>query len=431
MRVGTQTAITALLLVNGCVHASEQESATGFIEDSSLKLLNRNFYFNRDFRDASPGSQSYREEWAQGLLGFYRSGFTQGVIGLGVDAHVFAGVRLDGGPGRSKGKLLPVDSDGRPADGYSTGGAALKARISSTTLRYGELQPNAPVFATADSRLFPETATGFLLESHEVQGLNVQAGHFTAFKRREASGHDGDLLLYYGDGKVGSSIDFVGGDYALGKQLTLSLYASQFDDTWNQYYGGIKYLLPLSASSSFAVQANAYRTRDTGAAYQGRIDTTAYSIATTYTHGAHRFTLGYQKINGDTPFDYVGTGSIFLDNASNYSDFNGAHEASYQARYDLNLAALKLPGVTFSVRYVTGAGIDGTGADIDGGYVGQQGRGGKHWERDLDLKYVVQSGAAKDLSLRLRQATHRANASQGESDIDEVRLIAEYPLSIF
>jgi hypothetical protein len=52
----------------------------------------------------------------------------------------------------------------------------------------------------------------------------------------------------------------------------------------------------------------------------------------------------------------------------------------------------------------------------------------KRWERDVEVKYVVQSGSMKDLSLRLRQATTRATAF--ESDLNEVRVIVEYPLAI-
>ena len=52
----------------------------------------------------------------------------------------------------------------------------------------------------------------------------------------------------------------------------------------------------------------------------------------------------------------------------------------------------------------------------------------KRWERDIEVKYVVQSGSLKDMSLRLRQATTRATAF--ESDLDEVRVIVEYPLAI-
>lgn len=57
---------------------------------------------------------------------------------------------------------------------------------------------------------------------------------------------------------------------------------------------------------------------------------------------------------------------------------------------------------------------------------------GKEWERDVDVKYVLQSGPAKDLSLRVRQATYRSadGVYYGSSSIDELRLIVEYPLSI-
>nr|WP_225780694.1 OprD family porin [Pseudomonas sp. Marseille-Q3773] len=411
--------------------AGQQSEAEGFIEGSSLRLLMRNFYFNRDFRDAGPEDQSYREEWAQGLMAFYESGFTQGTLGFGLDAHGLLGLKLDSGRSRSGADLLPVDGDDRPEDSYGSAGAALKVRLSSTELRYGDMRTEVPVFATGDSRLLPETATGVLLSSQEIPDLALNAGHFTAYKLRDSTNHDQDLYLNYGEGRIGKSIDFIGGTYALSKQLSASLYAADFDETWHQYYGGLQYALPLSENQALDFDFNLYDTRDTGKALQGEIDNQTYSFAVGYAFGAHKLTAAYQKVDGDTPFDYVGGDSIFLANSVNYSDFNGAHERSYQLRYDLNLAAYGVPGLKFSVRYIKGDGIDGSHADPSGGYAGLQGKGGEHWERNVDLRYVVQSGAAKDLSLRLRQATHRANEAQGEGDIHEVRLIVEYPIDIF
>ena len=52
-------------------------------------------------------------------------------------------------------------------------------------------------------------------------------------------------------------------------------------------------------------------------------------------------------------------------------------------------------------------------------------------ETNLEAKYTVQTGPAKDLSLRMRQAWHRGNADQAEGDVNEFRLIADYPISIF
>ena len=73
-----------------------------------------------------------------------------------------------------------------------------------------------------------------------------------------------------------------------------------------------------------------------------------------------------------------------------------------------------MPGLTTKVTYVKGTDIDGTDADANGGYAGFYGEDGEHSETDIDIKYVVQDGPAKDLSVRLRQAFHYANEDQGE-----------------
>ncbi|NBB09358.1 outer membrane porin, OprD family [Pseudomonas sp. SLFW] len=57
--------------------------ADGFIEDSRATFITKNFYFNRDFRDGA--GQSKRDEWGQSFLIDYRSGYTSGVVGVGLD----------------------------------------------------------------------------------------------------------------------------------------------------------------------------------------------------------------------------------------------------------------------------------------------------------------------------------------------------------
>lgn len=63
----------------------------GFLEDAKGGLTLRNYYFNRDFRD--PGAAKGKvEEWAQGFIFKFSSGYTPGLIGFGLDeigrAHV-------------------------------------------------------------------------------------------------------------------------------------------------------------------------------------------------------------------------------------------------------------------------------------------------------------------------------------------------------
>ena len=100
-----------------------------------------------------------------------------------------------------------------------------------------------------------------------------------------------------------------------------------------------------------------------------------------------------------------------------YSDFNAKDERSWQGRYDLNMASYGVPGLSFMARYVKGDNISTTDGE------------GKEHEFDFETKYVLQEGAAKDLSFRLRSAIYRTTSNYGR-DVNDFRLIAEYPLNI-
>ena len=410
------------------------QSAPGLLEGARLEVLSRNFYLNNDYRSPTAAGKSYKQEWAQGFIASFESGFTPGTIGVGVDAHGFLGLKLDGGKGHSGTGLLPLNDDGQSEDDYSSAGGALKLKASRTTLAVGEMTVESPVFDTADKRLQPEYASGLLLSSQEFDGVDLQAGHFSAFKNQDASTGKGDFSGYGATTRNGA-IDFIGADLFTGQALGGALYASELSDTWRQYYANLHTTL-----GDLFLDGNLYRTRDQGRASAGAIDTTAYSLLGKYRINAQAFTLAYQKINGDTPFDFVGGDSIYLANSIKYADFKGPGERSWQARYDLDLGALGIPGLNFMARYVSGRGIDGSHAprggaynpfDADTGtYRPAQGDGGRHWERDLDLRYTVQSGPAKDLSLQLSHVTHRANSAQAGDDIDRLYIVIQYPLKL-
>lgn len=410
----------------------------GFVEDSSLTLSNRNFYFYRNNLN-NPGGQNYREEWAHGFMLDYRSGYTQGIVGFGVDAYAQLGLKLDSGRGRTGTGLLPVDSDGRAEDEYSEAGGALKARISKTELKYGNLTPLNPVFGTGSARLFTTYANGFQLTSSELKGLQLDAGHFTSGNDSASTNDDGALKALYA-GVETRSVDYLGGSYALSDQLSVSLYGSQFADIWRQYYANANYNYALSENQSLNLDFNLYRTSDYGQSLAGKIDNTTWSLAAAYKVGAHRLTLAYQRVDGDEPFDYLGFDqqpgtSIFLANSVQILDFNAPNERSWQLRYDLDMAPFGVPGLSFMSRYVSGDHIDDS--HYDGGPNGAYGRygsDGKRWERDLEARYVVQEGKARDLSIRVRQASVRSTAQVARADTtdnNEVRVIIEYPLNIF
>ena len=221
-----------------------QDRSAGMVEDSTWSLVNRTVYDSREYRHGARNSgarnaykpraerNGYAEEWAYGLMGTLQSGFTQGLIGVGVDAHAYLGVKLDSGGGRAgKARLLGLDNDGYPKDNFGRGGAAIKLRMSDTVLSWGEQRVKTPVFSSSDSRLLPETATGVFLTSNEFTALKMVGGHFTGSTDRNASSHDQGFVVNYSNGPKGDAFDLAGVVYTPSKNLSASIYSSRYEDT--------------------------------------------------------------------------------------------------------------------------------------------------------------------------------------------------------
>ncbi|HCT07763.1 MAG TPA: outer membrane porin, OprD family, partial [Pseudomonas sp.] len=367
------------------------------------------------------------------------SGFTQGTIGFGVDAYAYGAMKLDATHADAGTGELPTDRNGDPKDGYGSVGAAVKIKISKTQLKFGDMQPTAPVFATGGTRILPQTATGFDLTSSEIAGLDLEAGHFTSTNSGMTSDHEHDIYATYAN-VAANSASFVGGKYTFTPSLSATVYAGELEDIWRQYYTNLNYVLPLGHDQSLALDGNLYRTLDTGSAKAGAINNTTYSLAAAYSFlQAHTLTLSFQKVHGDTPFDYIGTGnngageggdSVFLANSIQWGDFNGPGEQSWGIRYDLNMASYGVPGLSFMTRYVNGTDINGTHTPANSAYVGDYGADGDHHETDVEAKYVLQSGPAKNLSFRVRDAMVSSNADQRDGKLNELRVIVDYPFTL-
>jgi hypothetical protein len=151
-------------------------------------VLLRNAYINRDYKDGNAD----KSEWGQAAIGTFSSGFTQGTIGVGVDAFgLYAlnlnAVKIAAAPAVS---TFQTWRQRQPANDLSKGGAAVKFRLSNTVLTYGDQMPALPVLNYDNSRLLPESYTGTLITSKEIKGLQLDAGRFTAESRKSAEGRD-------------------------------------------------------------------------------------------------------------------------------------------------------------------------------------------------------------------------------------------------
>ena len=346
------------------------------------------------------------------------------------------GVKLDSGTGRSGGKgsfgVLPVDSNNHPEDNYSKVGGAAKLRVLDTVIKAGDVFPLTPVVAYGDSRVLPESFRGVTLQNTSLEGLTLQGGRLSGMSQPNESGMNKGFATFYAGPVDSPWIGYFGGDYTVNKHLSLSLYSSRLKDAWDQYYVGSAASYPLNEDVSLFGDINYYKAVDEGKKLLGEFDNNIWSARIGVKVGAHSLAVSHQRNNGDDDFDYLRqSDSIFLNNSIQYSDFNSPKERSWMLRYDLDMQPFGIPGLSFMARYGKGTGADYSNANAV--YMRRDAAGDpltdqRRWERDIEAKYVVQSGNLKDLSLRLRQATVRS--SSFESDLEEVRVIVEYPLAI-
>lgn len=389
---------------------------SGFIEDTSATLQARNYYFSRDFSDiVGANQQSKAEEWAQGFILNVKSGYTQGPIGVGVDVIGLLGIKLDSSPDRVNTGLLPVQGDGRAADEYSRLEGALKLRYSKTELRVGELQPNLPVLVFSDIRLLPPSYQGASISSAEINGLTLQGGHLNSTSLRNEAGDEKmqAMLGHVPQRQVSSDgFNFAGGDYAFNdKRTSVSAWYGQLEDIYNQRFLGLKHSEPFG-DWTLGANLGYFNSREDGKKLLGNIDNQAFFSLLSAKRGGHTFYVGYQGMYGDSAFPRVFANISPLGNEVPTYEFAFTDERSWQVRYDYDFAALGLPGLTSTLRYITGNNVD-TGKGFEG----------KDRERDLDIGYVVQSGTLKGLGMRVRNAMARSNY---RSDVDENRLILSY-----
>ncbi|WP_339483327.1 MULTISPECIES: OprD family porin [unclassified Pseudomonas] len=396
-------------------------SQAAFIEDSTATFETRNMYFNRDFRDGTSAQQSKRDEWAQGFMLNLQSGYTEGTVGFGIDALGMLGVKLDSSPDRTGSGLLPTHDDGRAADEYAKLGLTAKVKISATELKIGSLIPELPILKPNDGRILPQTFEGGLLSSKEIKNLTFTGGRLDKAKDRNDSNYE-DIALNNKNSRFSGSVagdhfDFAGVDYKFTDKITGRYHFAQLGEVYSQHFLG------LVASQAFGPGTLGTDLRlaisdDDGAARGGKIDNKSINGLVSYALSGHKFSAGYQHMSGDSAFPYVDGSDPYLVNFVQINDFAGADERSWQARYDYDFGKIGIPGLSFMSRYVSGDNISLRNGDT-----------GKEWERDSEIKYVVQSGTLKDVAVRLRNATYRSNYSA--RDADEMRVLVNYSVALW
>ncbi|MEX3775483.1 OprD family porin [Pseudomonas sp. MYb118] len=421
---------------------SAQSEATGFIDGQSLSGTTRNWYSNEDKqrggvykyeRHGETLEGSRRINWVQGTILNYTSGFTQGTVGFSTEVAAYNAIALDRSREDIKGgsNRTLAHSNGDAVDQWSKLGLAnVKARISNSTLTVGRQSYSSPQVDTIGNRALPSSFQGASLKIGELENLTFDLATFDRVSPRMEQSLQG-FRSEYGDRSVEADHIYTGGiSYNPLESLTTSLWATQAEDFWNQYYFGASHVLGDSQVLSLTTGLNYYKTVDEGKKLLGEIDNDTYSLSFGLTHQAHSLTFSYQQVNGNEYFDYLHeTNGIYLAN-SLLSDFNGPNEKSFQIAYGLNMAEYGVPGLKFNIYQARGWGIDGTHYNSTGYSDVKAMDGEHHYEYGIGASYAVQSGPLKATAIRATYTTHRASENQSDGSINEFRLVTTIPFNI-
>lgn len=433
--------LTLAVLINAALitstYASEQSEAKGLVEDAKGDILFRTGYLNRDKKNYidQKGEEILVKDtssYAQTAMVKLETGFTQGLIGFGAgvigDGSFKLGSNNNAGNGMiPRERLNGKNNTGDTYDHWARGGGFVKARISNTTVTYGTQILDIPVLASNTTRLVPEYFEGVLATSREIDGLELTAGKFTKDQYSDQINTDGRKL----DRAV-----VWGAKYKFDDNLNAAYFGLDSKNKLDRHYINVNYKQPLDKDSGLTYDLSAYHTKwdEKAITYSSTTDdlsnrkNTIWALSTTYNTGPHSVMLAYQQNNGNTGYDYGenadGAQSIYLPN-SYLSDFIGNSEKSAQLQYNVDFGGYGVPGLSWTTAFVYGWDIKVKNVTDNA------------QEREFfnQVKYTVQSGFAKDASLRLRHSYYRASdayqAGNYIGDTNEWRIWLDIPVKLF
>lgn len=421
---------------------SAQDGADGFITGQHLDGQTRNWYANQSRQDDSrwryirhgePHTTARRTHWVQGTQLNYRSGFTEGTLGIATEVSAYNAIALNrsrqDAAGSSNRALAHRNGD--PVDQWSKlARANLQARVSNTTLIAGRQSFSSPTIDALNNRALPSNFQGISLRSAEFDNLSFALASFDRVSPRSEQSLTKFSSAYGATPVESDRASTLGLDYQPLSSLKTRLYVLQAKDFWNQYYLGATHRLGDNASLGLTTRLDYYKTVDSGAKKLGNIDNNAYSVSFALDHRAHRLSFAYQQIVGNEYFDYLyESNGIALAN-SLYADYNGPNEQSIQLAYALDLAGHGLPGLTLNLYGARGWGIDGSHYQGNS-YKVKNLQGESHHEYGVGASYTVQGGPLKDTTLRSTYVRHRGTRQQVDGNLNELRLITTIPFNIF
>lgn len=403
-----------------------------FIDDSQVQLKFKNFYLQRDVStpDATKPLSRNFGSWSQSVVLDAKSGYVDvGPLKLGVDVLAQYALRLSDDKHMND-FVLPYDyANQNQARDYGKVGVTLKAKLSNTELRIGDLQPMTPVLFIDPSRQLLTTYSGAWLESKEIKNTKLTLAYVDGINSRYDNQYQDFNIWPKEIGNYSKRVNpgnnhgiyLAGIDYQISPDLTGSYYFADVTNLYYQNYLGFDFKKKLDDQNKVSAHLHLFDNRESGDAIYGDFENQALSIRGEWTHGNHTIDLGWQQMFGEhgsgVPYFPSLSGWAPQPYLANWSvaSFIRKDEKSWSIGYSYDFKGLGINGLTATVRHLEGWDID----NLDGTH-------GKEAENDLVVKYTVPEGKFKGLGIQWMYIDVNYPSVPGFVDLEENRIATTY-----
>ncbi|NNH35010.1 outer membrane porin, OprD family [Acinetobacter sp. NIPH 2377] len=394
-----------------------------FIDDSQVQLKFKNFYLDRQIAETPEKNWG---SWSQGITLDAKSGYQDIGAGIqvGADLLVQHAFKLNG---RDKNADFVLPHDGKESkDNFGKVGATLKAKVSQTELKVGELLPVSPVLVFDPSRQLLTTYSGAWLESKDIKDTKLTLAYIDKINNRYDNQFR-DLTLFtapnkqlpnnkmghFDNGPASDGMWIAGVDHQFNKEIGASYWYANVQDIYQQHYVGLNHSTTLGEKTKLTSHARYFDNSESGNKLYGDIDNQALSLGTKLNHGAHTVGLGYQQMFGDSAFPTLG-GWVPQPYLVNWgvATFTAVDEKSLGLTYGYDFSELGAKGLNATAVYMMGFDAEANGKknqDSD--------------ELNLIVNYTVPEGKLKGLGF---QAMYIDADFDYKSDLKEYRVATTY-----
>ena len=389
-----------------------------FVDDSQVQLKFKNFYLDRQIKENPAANWG---SWSQGITLDAKSGYQDIGAGIqvGADLLVQHAFKLNA---RDKNPDWILPHDGKESkDNFGKVGATLKAKVSQTELKVGELLPVSPVLVFDPSRQLLTTYSGAWLESKDVKDTKLTLAYIDGINNRYDNQFR-ELTKFappanYDTGAEADGMYIAGIDHQFTPEIGASYWYADVQDIYTQQYVGANYKTKLGEKAKLDSHVRYFDNSDSGDKLYGEVDNQALSVGAKVNYSSHTFGLGYQQMFGDTAFPTLG-GWVPQPYLVNWgvATFTNVNEKSWGFTYGYDFAELGAKGLNATAVYFTGSDAEVKTAQ---GALKDQ----KSDEFNLIVNYTVPEGKLKGLGI---QGMYIDANYDWKSDLKEYRVATTY-----